>query len=234
MVQRALVDGGRLGRKVGRGFYEGTPAVAAPLVAPNEPAAEVVLMGRGPLVECLGNWLHHRRITHVHAESSHWSGLRVGGVEVHLSTGRLAAQLAHERSRTELAVMDWPIAPERADGLALAFAPRVSDAGRAQVETLWRILGWEPLSLRDAPGLVVARTLAMLVNEGADAVLQGVCDEAAADTAMRLGVNYPAGPFEWLAAIGVSEVVEMLDALFDATRSERYRVSPLLRQRLWS
>ena len=234
MIQRALVDGGRLGRKVGRGFYEGAPAAPTPVTSPSAAPAEVVLMGRGPLVECLGNWLHHRRITHVHAESSGWSGLRVGSVEVHLSTGRLAAQLAHERSRTELAVMDWPIAPERADGMALAFAPRASEAGRAQVETLWRILGWEPLKLRDAPGLVVARTLAMLVNEGADAVLQGVCDETGADTAMKLGVNYPAGPFEWLAAIGVSEVVEMLDALFDATRNERYRVSPLLRQRLWS
>ncbi len=50
---------------------------------------------------------------------------------------------------------------------------------------------------------------------------------------MKLGVNYPAGPFEWLAALGANAVTEMLDALFDATRNERYRVSPLLRQRLW-
>ena len=234
MVQRALVDGGRLGRKVGRGFYEGTPAAPAPVAASDAPLAEVVLMGRGPLVERLGGWLDRRGIAHVHAEAAVWSGLRVGSVEVHLCTGRTAAHAAYERNRAELAVMDWPIAPDRADGLALAFGPRVSEAGRAQVEALWRRLGWEPLHLRDAPGLVVARTLAMLVNEGADAVLQGVCDEAGADTAMKLGVNYPAGPFEWLAAIGVAAVVEMLDALFDATRNERYRVSPLLRQRLWS
>ena len=38
--------------------------------------------------------------------------------------------------------------------------------------------------------------LAMLINEAADAVQQGVCSEADADTAMKLGVNYPAGPFE--------------------------------------
>ena len=234
MVQRALVDGGRLGRKVGRGFYEGTPAAAAPVAPTKESLAEIVLMGRGPLVERLGGWLAQRGISHVHAESSDWSGLRVGSVEVHLSTGRPAAQLAYERNRAELAVMDWPIAPERADGLALALSPRLSQAGREQVEALWRVLGWEPLHLRDAPGLVVARTLAMLVNEGCDAVLQGVCTQAGADTAMKLGVNYPAGPFEWLEAIGVSAVVEMLDALFDATRNERYRVSPLLRQRLWA
>ena len=98
---------------------------------------------------------------------------------------------------------------------------------------LLRHLGWEPLVLRDVPGLAVARTIAMLVNEGADAVWQGVCDEAGADTAMKLGVNYPAGPFEWLAQLGAPTVVELLDGLFAAYRSERYRVSPLLQQLSW-
>jgi 3-hydroxybutyryl-CoA dehydrogenase len=234
LVQRALVDGGRLGRKVGRGFHAGTPAAAAPVAAPEAALPEIVLMGRGPLVERLGDWLTQRGVAHLHGESADWCGLRVGHVQVHLSSGRPAAQLSFERGQHELAVMDWPIAPSSADGLAVAFAPKLSEEGRAQVADLWRTLGWEPLVLQDAPGLAVARTLAMLVNEGADAVQQGVCDEASADTAMKLGVNYPAGPFEWLAAIGVTTVVQTLDALFESTRNERYRVSPLLRQRLWS
>jgi len=233
LVQRALVDGGRLGRKAGRGFYEGTPAAAVPVTARQAPLAEVVLMGRGPLVDRLGGWLNQRGVGHLQGESADWCGLRVGHVEVHLSSGRPAAQLAFERGHTELAVMDWPIAPESADGLALSFAPKANDESRGQVFDLWRTLGWEPLLMQDAPGLAAARTLAMLINEGADAVQQGVCDEAAADTAMKLGVNYPAGPFEWLAAIGAPAVVQMLDALFEATRNERYRVSPLLRQRTW-
>jgi propionyl-CoA carboxylase alpha chain len=37
-------------------------------------------------------------------------------------------------------------------------------------------LGFDPERVADAPGLVVARTVAMLVNEAADAVLQGVCN----------------------------------------------------------
>ena len=88
--------------------------------------------------------------------------------------------------------------------------------------------------MRDMPGLLVARTVAMLVNEGADAVWQGVCDAASADLAMKLGTNYPAGPFEWLERLGVDQVVTLLDHLFEAYRSERYRVSPLLRQRYWT
>ena len=73
------------------------------------------------------------------------------------------------------------------------------------------------------------RVLAMLVNEASDAVWQGVCDEAAADTAMKLGVNYPAGPFEWRAELGEPPIVALLDRLWAHTRSERYRVSPPLR-----
>ncbi|MBY0233790.1 MAG: 3-hydroxyacyl-CoA dehydrogenase, partial [Burkholderiaceae bacterium] len=83
-------------------------------------------------------------------------------------------------------------------------------------------------------GLVVARTIAMLINEGADAVWQGVCDEQGADLAMKLGVNYPAGPFEWLALVGPELCVTVLDGLFQAYRGERYRVSPLLNQRRWA
>ena len=82
----------------------------------------------------------------------------------------------------------------------------------------------------DTPGLVVARTIAMLVNEAADAVQQGVCTPEGADVAMKLGVNYPAGPFEWLAGWSPQGVVRILESLDDAYRGERYRVNPWLRR----
>jgi len=75
------------------------------------------------------------------------------------------------------------------------------------------------------------RTVAMLVNEAADAVQQGVCTPDGADAAMKLGVNYPQGPFEWLARWPVPQVVALLDALDVHYRGERYRVSPWLRAR---
>lgn len=92
------------------------------------------------------------------------------------------------------------------------------------------LLGRETGRVADAPGLVVACTVAMLIDEAADAVQQGVCTPQRADTAMKLGVNYPAGPFEWLAAWDRCEVIDVLDALDAAYRGERYRVSPWLRR----
>jgi 3-hydroxybutyryl-CoA dehydrogenase len=48
---------------------------------------------------------------------------------------------------------------------------------------------------------------------------------------MKLGVNYPAGPFEWLARWDGAAVVELIDQLDRFYRGERYRVSPWLRRR---
>jgi 3-hydroxybutyryl-CoA dehydrogenase len=93
--------------------------------------------------------------------------------------------------------------------------------------------GISAIPLRDVPGLLVARTIAMLINEAADAVYQGVCDAQGADLAMKLGTNYPAGPFEWLSDIGVDYVVTLLEHLSTAYRGERYRVSPHLQQQAW-
>lgn len=115
--------------------------------------------------------------------------------------------------------------------LAYALAAQSSEQWHNQAAAWLTALGFMPLRLADAPGLVVTRTLAMLINEAADAVQQGVCTEAGADDAMKLGLNYPAGPFEWLSQWGAPQVVTVLEALDAHYRGDRYRVSPWLRQR---
>ena len=81
----------------------------------------------------------------------------------------------------------------------------------------------------DAPGLVLGRILCQIVNEAHFAVQEGVGTAEDVDTAMRLGFNWPRGPFEWAEAIGPVRVVACLDALRAELGEERYRVSPALR-----
>jgi len=86
----------------------------------------------------------------------------------------------------------------------------------------------------DVPGLAVMRTVAMLANEAADAVNQGVCSAAAADSALCLGVNYPRGPLAWADGIGLPVVREVLANLGAAYGEDRYRISPLLHQKVFA
>lgn len=74
----------------------------------------------------------------------------------------------------------------------------------------------------------VARTLAMLVNEGVDLVHRGEASAEDVDTAMVLGTNYPKGPFGWLEEIGAETVRAQLAELDRLHPGGRYRASEAL------
>ncbi|MEO8337428.1 MAG: 3-hydroxyacyl-CoA dehydrogenase NAD-binding domain-containing protein [bacterium] len=79
---------------------------------------------------------------------------------------------------------------------------------------------------------IVDRTLAMLVNSAVDAVHMHVASPADIETSMTKGVNYPKGLLAWGDEIGPAVVLQRLDALRAEYGEERYRASPLLRQRV--
>jgi 3-hydroxybutyryl-CoA dehydrogenase len=246
-VQAEMVAGGLLGRKSGQGFYryrDGKPEGAALPVAVTEAPAtarEVTVHGAGPIADFLEQaataalaaqgWGPARQ------PGSGWTGLQIDEMRLVMTDGRTATELAAAAGHTNIAVFDRPVAltpetpPAPGTALAYALAEGSSEAFATQAAAWLAALGFAPLPVADAPGLVVARTVAMLVNEAADAVQQGVCTEAGADAAMTLGVNYPAGPFEFLRRWSALEVSTLLDALDTHYRGERYRTSPLLRRR---
>jgi 3-hydroxybutyryl-CoA dehydrogenase len=76
---------------------------------------------------------------------------------------------------------------------------------------------------------VLERVVAQLVNEACFAAEEGVAEPGDIDSAMRLGLNHPRGPFEWAREIGAERVEAILDAL-GGDNDERYRVAPLVRR----
>jgi 3-hydroxybutyryl-CoA dehydrogenase len=239
LVQREMVDGGLLGRKSGRGFYrhpDGPPALPVPVFDAPDTAREVTVHGTGAIADALAQAatkaLAPQGWGPAREPGSDWTGLSVDGMRLVLTDGRTAHELALRSGIADIAVFDRPVGPALAGGaLALAVHDGASALWQAQAPAWLHALGHTPLPVADTPGLVVARTLAMLVNEAADAVLQGVCSADGADAAMKLGVNYPAGPFEWQRDWGADGIAAVIAALDTVYRGERYRLSPWLRRR---
>jgi 3-hydroxybutyryl-CoA dehydrogenase len=246
-VQRDLVDAGLLGRKSGRGFYrypEGAPSLPKGVHAAPEAAAEVAVHGDGPVADWIERAVGATNVRARRIRSGGWTGLQIDAARLMLTDGRCAAWVARECGVRDVAVFDRPmsVSPvplhesgtggESGNVLAYTVAAGASEHWREQAPAWLARLGLVPQLVADTPGLVVARTIAMLINEAADAVLQEVCSVEGANAAMKLGVNYPCGPFEWLDGWSVGGVVAVLDALDRRYRGERYRTSPWLEREI--
>jgi 3-hydroxybutyryl-CoA dehydrogenase len=82
--------------------------------------------------------------------------------------------------------------------------------------------------------MVMARILAQLVSVAADAATAGVAAPEDIDTAMRLGTNYPGGPFEWADTLGVTRIQMVLDHLRWFYGEDRYRMAPAVRRAVFA
>ncbi len=89
-------------------------------------------------------------------------------------------------------------------------------------------LGKETAQVGDCVAGVLPRIVAMLANEGAYALQEGVATAEDIDTAMKLGANYPLGPLEWADLIGLDVVHATLWALQAESGDDRYRPCTLL------
>lgn len=82
----------------------------------------------------------------------------------------------------------------------------------------------------DSVGLVTPRIICMIINEAYYTVEEGTATRKDIDLAMKLGTNYPYGPFEWSVKIGLENVYDLLNEVFEDTQGERYLICPLLKQ----
>jgi 3-hydroxybutyryl-CoA dehydrogenase len=107
----------------------------------------------------------------------------------------------------------------------LTTRPEVVEAAREFATSLGKTV----VASKDSPGFVTTRALAVLVNEAAWMLYEGVATRDDIDAAYRLGFRHPMGPFELLDLVGIDTALAILDAMWDGYRDSRYRACPLLR-----
>ena len=78
----------------------------------------------------------------------------------------------------------------------------------------------------DEPGLISVRIIAMIINEAYFAIAEDVSSEKEIDIAMKLGTNYPFGPFEWGEKIGLKNIYSLLVKL--SKENKKYSPAPSL------
>lgn len=96
----------------------------------------------------------------------------------------------------------------------------------AREEEVLSALGKKMIRCEDEPGFIAPRVIAMIINEAYFAKGENVSTEDEIDIAMKLGTNYPYGPFEWARKIGIQNIYALLEKL--AQHDKRYQAAPLL------
>jgi 3-hydroxybutyryl-CoA dehydrogenase len=77
---------------------------------------------------------------------------------------------------------------------------------------------------------IVNRVLCMLINEACDTKYLGIASATDIDLAMTKGVNYPKGLLKWADEIGLAQILNTLNSLYDEYQEDRYRACVLLKQ----
>lgn len=235
LIQQELVDGGYYGRKSGRGFYdyrEGAEKPQPVSEAPQTPAGKITIYGECPLAEALSERLQQSSLTVTRAPALEGDSpvATIGLASLYLTDGRTATRRAADNKVANTVLLDLALDYEKATRLAVSVAEQCDATAANSAVALLQAAGFAVSRLGDVAGLAVMRTVAMLANEAADAVNQGVCTPAGADAAMRLGVNYPQGPLAWADQIGPERVVDVLTKLGQCYGEDRYRISPLIQK----
>src|ERR1700733_9534405 len=87
------------------------------------------------------------------------------------------------------------------------------------VKDIFKKLGWDYQLVPDIIGMVSARIIGMIINEAYFTLDKKVSTKKQIDIAMKLGTNYPYGPFEWSELIGLKRIHTMLTLLNNRNRS---------------
>ena len=232
VITAQRLAGGVLGKKTGAGFYSYVDGVAQ--VAPEPPVPDVT--------EFPPVWVSTRAARRA---------------ELYQLLKDLGAKIETGQSPSPQALT--LVAPLGFDVTTVAVVERLDPARTVGIDMLFddkatqrRVLATNPATrtdmrdaahalfakdgkavsvIRDSGGFVTQRVVAHIVNIAADICQQRVCSPQDLETAVTLGLGYPAGPLALGNQLGPTNVLEVLFNMQTVYGDPRYRPSPWLRRR---
>ncbi|MFD3545642.1 3-hydroxyacyl-CoA dehydrogenase [Streptomyces sp. NPDC058655] len=222
LAQRRLVQSGRLGRKSGHGWFPYGPDAVLPqphTAGPEDAPDKVTVVGDlGPAAE-LADLLEEAGIA-VTATGNGGPYIQLPGEgQLVLADGKTSVEFS------DVVYFDLALDYRACTRVALSASEDTSERTLAEAVGLFQKLGKQVSVIGDVPGMIVARTVAMLIDLTADAVARNVASAEDIDTAMRLGVNYPLGPAEWHDRLGRDWAYDLLHHLDERCPGGRYAPS---------
>jgi 3-hydroxybutyryl-CoA dehydrogenase len=222
-LHELMFNSGRFGRKTGQGFYKygsGSAVAAEPERQPVSSEDDLFVALPAP-TSALQSFVSEFGIqTKADAEVSLIAPVGEDAATVaarlRITPSKLVAIDLISLDRKFVTLM----APLGSDGVWLH---RVADELRGR--------GLRVETIKDSPGFVVQRILAMVANLGCEMAQIGIGTPEDIDLAMKLALNYPRGPLELAHTIGLETTHSILTSMQAITGSDRYRPSVWLRRR---
>ncbi|EPG37914.1 3-hydroxyacyl-CoA dehydrogenase [Acinetobacter colistiniresistens] len=227
LIQKELVDAGTWGRKSKQGFYHYDEKNQYATFYPQT----IVTQSFHADVQVKGTWAQcpHllERLGLSRALTSNENIIQIDDIDLRLSQGE-SANLQYLSRKTIL--MDWHHDFVQAQAVVLSHNHLCQADDLAKIEAFFAQQQIKVLWISDHPALLTLRTIVLLINEACEASLHGVASMEDIDNAMRYGVNYPKGPYQWMMQLGAQYVLQTLTNLYAIYGEEKYRASLYLKQ----
>ncbi len=89
-------------------------------------------------------------------------------------------------------------------------------------------LNKRPIVVKNRPGFIVNRYLLPQINEAIHMLEEGIASKESIDSAIKLGLNHPMGPFELADFIGLDICASILEVLSDNLKNDNFKPAKLL------
>ncbi len=222
---KAMFDAGRFGRKTGAGWYEyeGGKPVNLPS-ADHKPGtvapAPVALAQADPALKA---FCEECALTVIKDNGE--CPILAAPIGIDATGTAVSGKIDHRR----LVCLD--LVGDTSKRVTIMTAPGADPAMRDGVAAAIIASGRAVTAIKDSPGFVGQRLVAMVANLGCYMAEIGLASPEDIDTAMRYGLNYPHGPLEFVEFVGAGKCLSILGALHGITGEDRYRPTQWLARR---